>query len=70
MKYKDKFPKHYAKWRKTDTREYILYDPVYVTFLEYKNTRAEITAGVGPREGDWQQKEMRELLGMKKKNVL
>ena len=28
----DKYQKHYAKWKKLDTEEYLLYDFIYVIF--------------------------------------
>lgn len=29
---------HHAKWRKTDTKDYILHDPIYMRFLEMEKS--------------------------------
>ena len=30
----DEPQKHYAKWKKPDTKDYVLYNPIYMKFLE------------------------------------
>lgn len=43
--------KRHAKWRKTDTKDYILHDPVYMKFLKMANLQRQRSRIVIPWAG-------------------
>lgn len=50
----DESQKHYAKWKKPKTKDYILYDLIYMTFWKRKNYRdRSVVARAGVGERDW-----------------
>lgn len=57
--------KSYAKWKKPDTKDYILYDSIYITFLERQTYRdgKQIIGHGGLEIGEWLYMHMRRLLG-------